>query len=277
MGKLYLCPTPIGNLQDISYRVLEILKTVDFIAAEDTRRTRQLLNHFDIDKKLFSYYEHNKIKSGEKIIDLIKDGNSIALVTDAGMPAISDPGEDLVRVCIDEEIDIVCVAGVSAFVNALVLSGLSTRSFCFEGFLDRTSKKRKLQLQELKKLPKTLIFYEAPHRLNDCLKDIFEVMGDRKISISRELTKKYEQTLRGSVSEVIEYFNNNQPRGEFVIVLDGESFEEEDGINFFDNLSIKQHIIYYIDNGFTKKDAIKKVAQDRKLKKSDVYKESLDI
>lgn len=274
-GVLYLCPTPIGNLKDITQRVLEVLSEVDYIAAEDTRRTRQLLNYFDIDNRLFSYHEHNKEKVGQKILGLLGQGHAVAVVTDAGMPGISDPGEEIVKLCIEANIDIVCLPGPSAFVNALVLSGFSTTTFSFEGFVDRNKKKRRDYLSSIAYLPKTLIFYEAPHRLKEFLNDLVLVLGNRQVSISRELTKKYEETFRGTVEEGIEYFIKNEPRGEFVIVVEGGS-----GLvasSTYDEMSIEEHIIYHMEIGLTKKEAIKKVAEERKMKKSDVYKVSLTL
>jgi len=274
-GILYLCPTPIGNLKDITFRVLEVLKEVDFVAAEDTRRTKQLLNYFEIDKRTFSYHEHNKEKAGEKVLHLLEEGHSIALVTDAGMPGISDPGEAIVKDCIKLGIEIICLPGPSAFVNALVISGFSTTTFSFEGFVDRNKKKRRAHFESIQTLAKTLIFYEAPHRLKEFLSDLLLVLGNRQISISRELTKKYEETFRGSVEEGLAYFTSKQPKGEFVIVVEAGSGEEIH--SFFEGMTVREHLLYYIDQGLTKKDAIRKVSEDRKAKKSDVYKESLTI
>lgn len=274
-GTLYLCPTPIGNLKDVTFRVLEVLKDVDFIAAEDTRRTRQLLNYFEIEKRIFSYHEHNKEKAGEKVLALLHEGHSIALVTDAGMPGISDPGEAIVKSCIEEDIDIVCLPGPSAFVNALVISGFSTSTFSFEGFVDRNKKKRRAYLESISTLEKTLIFYEAPHRLREFLADLQLILGNRQLSISRELTKKYEETFRGTVEEGLVYFTSKEPKGEFVIVVEGGSGEIVH--EFFEELSIQEHLLHYIKAGMSKKEAIKKVAEDRKVKKRDVYQESLEL
>jgi 16S rRNA (cytidine1402-2'-O)-methyltransferase len=275
IGSLYLCPTPIGNLKDITFRVLEILQEVDFIAAEDTRRTKQLLNYFEIEKRVFSYHEHNKEKAGERVLDLLHQGHSVALVTDAGMPGISDPGEEIVKSCIEENIDIVCLPGPSAFVNALVISGFSTKTFSFEGFLDRNKKKRRTYLESISSLSKTLIFYEAPHRLREFLADLQLIFGNRRVSISRELTKKYEETFRGTVEEGLKYFTDKEPKGEFVVVVEGGSGELAH--DFFEGMSIQEHLLHYMEEDMTKKEAIKQVAQDRKIKKSDVYKESLEL
>lgn len=274
-GSLYLCPTPIGNLKDITERVLEVLKEVDFIAAEDTRRTKQLLNYFEIENRLFSYHEHNKDKAGLKVLQLLEEGHSVAIVTDAGMPGISDPGEDIVKACIEANIDIICLPGPSAFVNALVLSGFSTITFSFEGFVDRNKKKRRAHFESVQHLPKTLIFYEAPHRLREFLSDLHLIFGDRRVSISRELTKKYEETFRGTTSEALQYFTDKEPKGEFVIVVEGGSGEIIS--NFYDELTILEHLQHHIDGGMSKKEAIKKVSEERKMKKSDVYKESLSL
>ncbi|MBN2899358.1 MAG: 16S rRNA (cytidine(1402)-2'-O)-methyltransferase [Clostridia bacterium] len=274
-GTLFLCPTPIGNLQDMTFRVLDVLKEVDYIAAEDTRRTKQLLNYFEIDQRLFSYHEHNKEKSGQKVLQLLHEGHSVAIVTDAGMPGISDPGESIVQSCIEEAIDVVCLPGPSAFVNALVISGFSTTTFCFEGFVDRNKKKRREHLESIKHLPKTLIFYEAPHRLKEFLSDLHLVLGNRRLSISRELTKKYEETFRGTVEEGLAYFTDKEPKGEFVIVVEGGSGVEVQ--DFFEDMSIEEHLMHYMVQGMTKKDAIKQVTEDRKIKKSDVYKVSLEL
>lgn len=274
-GILYLCPTPIGNLKDITQRVLEIFEEVDFIAAEDTRRTQKLLNYFKIEKKTFSYHEHNKERAGEKVIRLLEEGLSIAIVTDAGMPGISDPGEDIVKECIEAGIEIICLPGPSAFVNALVISGFSTKTFSFEGFVDRNKKKRRAHLENIQYLPKTLIFYEAPHRLKEFLADVQLILGNRQVSISRELTKKYEETFRGTVEDGLKYFTEKDPKGEFVVVVEGGT--EEIIEEYFEDMSIQEHLIHLIESGSTKKDAVKQVADERKIKKSDVYKESLSL
>lgn len=274
-GILYLCPTPIGNLKDITQRVLEVFEEVDYIAAEDTRRTKQLLNYFEIEKRTFSYHEHNKEKAGEKVIELLEGGASVAIVTDAGMPGISDPGEDIVKACIEANIEIICLPGPSAFVNALVISGFSTKTFSFEGFVERNKKKRRAHFESIQYLDKTLIFYEAPHRLKEFLSDLLLVMGNRKISISRELTKKYEETFRGSVEEALAYFTEKDPKGEFVVVVEGGTGERPEPI--LNEWSVQEHLQHFIDEGLTKKEAIKKVAEERKMKKSDVYKESLSL
>ena len=220
-GKLYLCPTPIGNLGDITYRTLETLKSVNLIAAEDTRNTLKLLNHFDINVPLTSYYEHNKAQKGGILIEKLKNGENIALVSDAGMPAISDPGEDLVRLCINEGIEIIPLPGASAFTTALVASGMPTGRFSFEGFLTTNKRNRKIHLSEVRDDTRTLIFYEAPHKLMYTLNDMLEVFGDREIVVARELTKKFEEFLRTTLKGAIDHFTETPPKGEFVLIIKG--------------------------------------------------------
>lgn len=279
-GILYVCPTPIGNLEDLTLRVIRTLKEVDLIAAEDTRHTLKLLNHLEIEKPLVSYHEHNKFKVEESLIDKLKSGKNIALVSDAGMPGISDPGEEIIKRAIDEGIELYCLPGPSALINGLVLSGLSTRRFSFEGFLDRNKKARKERLERIKFDDRTLIFYEAPHRLKDTLKDIHDVLGDRKIVCARELTKKFEEYKRDYVSNIIEFYKGDEnPRGEYVVIVEGASEQEivEAEEDKFGSLTIKEHLTQLIEDGMSKKDAVKEVAKIRKLHKNEVYKESLDI
>ncbi len=273
-GKLYLCATPIGNLGDVSPRCLEALQSVDIIAAEDTRRTLQLLNHFEISKPLTSYHEHNKREKGEYIISLLKDGKNAALVSDAGTPAISDPGEDLVRLCIENDIEVTSIPGAVAAVNALILSGLPTRRFAFEGFLSVNKRHRREHLESVKSDTHTLIFYEAPHKLKNTLNDMSEVFGsDRKIALVRELTKIHEEVKRCTIAEAVDFYAENNPRGEYVLVIEGANDTDEIEENDWDNLSVKEHVDKYIAEGMTSKDAIKKAAQDRGLPKRDVYNE----
>lgn len=272
-GILYICPTPIGNLEDITLRTIKVLNEVDLIAAEDTRHTLKLLNHYNIKKPLISYHEHNKITAGEKILEEIKKGKKIALVTDAGMPGISDPGEDIIKRCIEENIELVALPGPTAFVLALVLSGLSTESFVFEGFLPSKGKERKDRLNKLKSETRTIILYEAPHRIISLLKDLLEALGNRKIAISRELTKIHEETFRGTIQEAIEKFESQNPKGEFVLVVEGTDVEKQS----FDHISIKEHIKMYMDEGLSKKESIKKVAKERNIPKSQVYREGIDL
>ncbi|HQL36978.1 MAG TPA: 16S rRNA (cytidine(1402)-2'-O)-methyltransferase [Bacillota bacterium] len=273
-GILYLCATPIGNLEDITLRCVRVLREADIIAAEDTRQAIKLLNHFQIRKPLISYHEHNKYEKGKEIVELLKSGKNIALVSDAGMPAISDPGEELVRLCIDSGIEIIPLPGPSASLTALIVSGLSTRRFCFEGFLPSNRKERKERLKKLSLEPRTIIVYEAPHRLLDTLSEIMEYFGDRRISVSREITKKFEETVRGEISSVIGIFKERNIKGEFVLIIEGMSEKELIDIELkkWDNISVEDHIAMYLQQGTDKKEAIKKVAEDRKLPKKEVYK-----
>ena len=276
-GKLYLCATPIGNLEDISIRTLNTLKMVDLIACEDTRRSKQLLNKFEISKPLTSYFEHNKVEKGLKIIEEIKQGKNVALVTDAGTPAISDPGEDLVRLCSKNDITVVPIPGPVALINALIVSSLPTGRFCFEGFLSTNKKSRFEHLEDIKNDTRTLIFYEAPHKLLRTLIDMEKVLGDRKISLVRELTKIYEEVNRTTLSEAIVYYTDNIQKGEFVLVIEGKSKEEldEEKAEEFEKISIKDHVDILIEKGTDKKSAMKEVALLRNISKRDVYNEYL--
>ena len=226
-GKLYICPTPIGNLEDITYRTLRVLNEVDLIAAEDTRHSVKLLNHFEISKPLTSYFEHNKDTKGIYLINKLLEGENIALISDAGMPGISDPGEDLIRLAIENNIEVDVLPGASAFVIALVGSGLNTYKFAFEGFLDRDKKLRRSRLEEVREEERTMIFYESPHRLKDTLKDMLKILGNRKISVNRELTKKYQEVIREDIETVINIFNEKEAKGEFVLIVDGFKGENE--------------------------------------------------
>ncbi|KMT22942.1 16S rRNA (cytidine(1402)-2'-O)-methyltransferase [Clostridium cylindrosporum] len=279
MGELYLVATPIGNLKDITLRAIEILGEVDLIAAEDTRQTLKLLNHLGIKKPLISYHHHNRREAGEKLIKRLQEGNKIALVSDAGTPGISDPGEDIVKLCVEEGIEVYACPGPVAGIYALTVSGLSTDKFVFEGFIERDGKGRREDLERLKAETKTMILYEAPHRLQKTLSDIYEYVGDRRIAICRELTKRHEQILRLTVGEAIKYYEENNPKGEFVLILQGLTQEDIDKEREerYENLSIVDHILKYIEEGNSKKDAIKLVSKERKLPKSEVYKESLKI
>ncbi len=269
-GKLYLCATPIGNLSDITLRCLEVLEEVDLIAAEDTRRTQTLLNHFEISKPLTSYFEHNRKEKGEYLAKEMKEGKNIALVSDAGTPAISDPGEDLVKICIKEGIEVVPVPGAVAAINGLIGSGMPTGRFCFEGFLSVNKQSRKEHLESLKNEERTMIFYEAPHKLLATLKDFALYFGEeRKITLCREITKIHEEFVRTTLGEAILKYEENPPRGEFVLVLEGGKKEETD----YSDISIEEHFQNYIKEGLSEKDAMKAVAKDRGIKKSDVYAE----
>lgn len=279
MGKLYLVPTPIGNLKDMTLRSIEVLENVDLVASEDTRITLRLLNHFNIKKPLISYHKHNEQGKSENIIEVLKEGKDVAIVTDAGTPGISDPGSVVVRKCIDEGIDFEVLPGATAITTAMVYSGLDTTGFMFKGFLPRENKNRREALLKLKDITETLVFYEAPHRIRATLVGIYEVLGNREISICRELTKMHEEIIRLSLEEAIAYYNENEPRGEYVLVVRGKSIEEieEEEKSKWNHLSVREHIIKYIDEGMNKKDAIKMVSKDRGLPKSEVYKSSVDI
>ena len=270
---LYICGTPIGNLEDMTYRVVRVLSEVDLIAAEDTRQSVKLLNHFDIKTPLTSYYEHNKDVKGPQLIKLLQEGKDIALVTDAGMPGISDPGEDLIKLCYENNVPVTVVPGPTAVVTALVLSGLNSRSYIFEGFLPRNKKQRAEVLERLVDESRTTVFYEAPHHLVDTLDSIYKTVGDRNIAVARELTKKHETVNRGAVGEVLEYFKENEPKGEFVLVLEGKDKEKikEDKIASFEEMTIEEHFNMYIEQGMSEKDAMKQVARDRGIGKRDVY------
>lgn len=278
-GVLYLCATPIGNLEDLTLRCIRIMKEVDLIAAEDTRQTVKLLNHLEIKKPLVSYHEHNKAEKGMALVARLLEGKSVALVSDAGMPAISDPGEDLVRLCIEHHVAVVPVPGPTAALTALIVSGLPTRRFCFEGFLPSSRKERRERLAALAKEARTIILYEAPHRLKDTLAELAESFGDRRISVSRELTKKFEETVRGSVREVAGSFRERDIKGEFVLVIEGINEKELVDIEAkkWDNISVEEHIKMYLKQGVDKKEAIKKVALDRKLPKKEIYKTGCDL
>lgn len=272
---LYICGTPIGNMEDITLRAVRILGEVDLIAAEDTRQSVKLLNHFDIKTPLTSYYEHNKEVKGPQLIKMLKEGKNIALVTDAGMPGISDPGEDLVKLCYENNIGVTIVPGPTAVITALVLSGLNTRSYIFEGFLPKNKKQRIEVLEKLKNETRTTVFYEAPHHLLNTLKDIYKYAGNRQVAVERELTKRHETVNKGNLSEIINYFEENEPKGEFVIVLEGADSDEikADKISKINEISIAEHFNSYITQGMDEKTAMKQVAKDRGLGKRDVYKE----
>lgn len=272
-GKLYLCATPIGNLEDITFRVLNTLREVDLIAAEDTRNSIKLLNHFDIKTPMTSYHEYNKIDKAYQLVEKMKAGQNIALITDAGTPGISDPGEDLVRICYESGIEVTSLPGAAACITALTLSGLPTRRFCFEAFLPYDKKERALILEELKSETRTIILYEAPHHLKKTLSELLEVLGDRRISLCRELTKKYETILSATLTEAVSYYEENEPRGEYVLVLEGKSRQEleEESRQAFDSMSIEEHMAYYEDQGISRKEAMKLVAKDRGVSKRDIY------
>lgn len=278
-GKLYLVPTPIGNLKDITLRALEVLKEADVIAAEDTRQTLKLLNHFDIKKTLISYHMHNEQGKSEEIINRLKNGEKIALVSDAGMPGISDPGSIIIKKCVEDGIEFEVLPGATAFATALIYSALDSSAFAFRGFISRENKERNKLIEEIKEMKETLIFYEAPHRLISTLTFLQENLGNREMAACRELTKLHEEIKRGRISEVKEHFLENQPRGEFVLVVSGKTEEEfeKEKMEEWEHLTIEDHIRKYINDGFSKKDAIKMVAKDRKEPKSVIYRYSTEI
>lgn len=272
-GKLYLCATPIGNLEDITFRVLETLKTVDVIAAEDTRNSIKLLNHFDIHTPMTSYHEFNKV---EKAIDLVRqmeEGRNIALITDAGTPAISDPGEVLVAKCIEAGIVVTSLPGPAACITALTMSGLPTRRFCFEGFLPSDHKEKKDILKDLQDESRTIIIYAAPHHLIKTLEELLETLGDRRISICKELTKRFEKVFPTTLKEALAFYETTPPRGEYVLVIEGKSFSEqkEESEKQFRQMPLEEHMKYYEAQGIDRKEAMKLVAKDRGVSKRDIY------
>lgn len=272
-GMLYLCGTPIGNIEDITIRVLNTLKSVDLIAAEDTRQSVKLLNHYDIKTPLTSYHEHNKEQKGARLVEEMKSGKNIALVTDAGMPAISDPGEDLVRLCRENGIRVTAVPGATAVITALVLSGLSTRSYVFEGFLPSNKKQRREIIERLENETRTIVIYEAPHHLWDTLKELLEALGNRQAVAVKEITKKYECVQGNNLKELVEYYGENEPKGEFVLVIAGVDPQaiKEKKQQVFEQMTVQEHFQSYIDNGMDEKSAMKAVAKDRGIGKRDVY------
>ena len=272
LGNIFLVATPIGNLEDMTYRAIKVLNEVDIIACEDTRHSLKLLNHFDIKKPLVSYHDNNRISRAKELIEKLKDGKNIALISDAGTPAVSDPGEELVKMCIEEGIAVSSIPGCSAFVTALTMSGLSTGRFAFEGFLPQKHSERVKFLEKIKYEDRTLIFYEGPHRVKNMLEDVLKVFGDRYCAALRELTKLHEEAVRGSLSEVICHFEQNEPRGEFVIVVEGTKTKASDVQKpDYTELSIEEHVNLYVDQGYERMDAMKMAAKDRNISKRDVY------
>lgn len=272
-GTLYLVATPIGNLEDITLRALRILKEVDYIACEDTRHTLKLLNHYEIKKPLHSYHEHNKMEKGLQIIQDLKQGLNVALVTDAGTPAISDPGEDLVKLCYEHAIEFTAIPGPVALITSLILSGQSTRRFAYEGFLPTAKKERRVLLENISQETRTIILYEAPHKLKQTLHDLYQALGNRQITLTRELTKRFEEKKRVMLEQAIQFYEENEVRGEFVIVIEGLSTETiaAEKKEAWLSMSLDEHHEFYIKQGLTDKDAIKAVAKDRELNKRDVY------
>lgn len=272
-GMLYLCATPIGNLEDITYRVLRILKEADLIAAEDTRNSIKLLNHFEIKTPMTSYHEYNKYEKGRYLVEQMQEGKNIALITDAGTPGISDPGEELVAMCYEAGIPVTSLPGPAACITALTISGLPTRRFAFEAFLPSDKKERAVILEELKRETRTIILYEAPHRLVKTLEELSENLGDRKIALCRELTKKHETVFRGSLLEAVSWYKENPPKGECVMVLEGRSREEmeQEARQQWEDMPLEAHMEHYMSKGIDKKEAMKLVAKDRSISKRDVY------
>lgn len=272
-GMLYLCATPIGNLEDITYRVLRILKEADLIAAEDTRNSIKLLNHFEIKTPMTSYHEYNKYEKGRYLVEQMQEGKNIALITDAGTPGISDPGEELVAMCYEAGIPVTSLPGPAACITALTISGLPTRRFAFEAFLPSDKKERAVILEELKRETRTIILYEAPHRLVKTLEELSENLGDKKIALCRELTKKHETVFRGSLLEAVSWYKENPPKGECVMVLEGRSREEmeQEARQQWEDMPLEAHMEHYMSQGIDKKEAMKLVAKDRGISKRDVY------
>lgn len=279
-GTLYLCATPIGNLDDMTFRVLDTLKQVDLIAAEDTRNSIKLLNHFDIHTEMTSYHEYNKYDKAQYLIEQMQQGKDIALITDAGTPAISDPGEVLVAECHKAGIRVTSLPGPAACITALTLSGLSTRRFCFEGFLPSSDDKkaRRRILEDLKEESRTIILYEAPHHLKAVLDDLYDALGNRKVSLCRELTKKFEEVMPTTLADAISFYQKNDPRGEYVLVVEGKSLKEQDEEKrqSWQEMSIEEHMRFYEESGVSHKDAMKKVAADRGVGKREIYQALLD-
>lgn len=273
-GTLYLCATPIGNLEDMTFRCIRILKEVDLIAAEDTRNSIKLLNHFEIKTPMTSYHEYNKIEKGHKLVEHLLNGEDIALITDAGTPGISDPGEELVKMCQEAGIVVTAIPGAAACITALTISGLSTRRFAFEAFLPADKKERQAVLDELKEETRTIVLYEAPHRLVKTLQLLYDTLGNRKISICRELTKKHETVFAATMEEALAYYNNHEPKGECVMVIEGKSRDEirAEEQAHWEEITIEEHMEYYESQGIDRKEAMKRVAKDRGIGKRDVYK-----
>ncbi|MEG1458936.1 MAG: 16S rRNA (cytidine(1402)-2'-O)-methyltransferase [Acetivibrio sp.] len=277
-GKLYLCATPIGNLEDITFRVLNTLKEVDLIAAEDTRHSIKLLNHFDIKTPMTSYHEFNKIDKAKYLVEKMREGTHLALITDAGTPGISDPGEELVKQAYEAGIEVTSLPGPAACITALTLSGLSTRRFAFEAFLPSDKKEKQKILKELKTETRTIILYEAPHRLVRTLEELREALGNRKMTLLRELTKKHETVFQTTISDLLAYYAEIDPRGECVLVIEGVSFfdlEEKEKLQW-EKMTLKEHMNFYLEQGDDKKEAMKQVAKNRGLSKREVYKQLLE-
>lgn len=273
-GTLYLCATPIGNLEDITYRVLRTLKEVDLIAAEDTRNSIRLLNHFEIKTPMTSYHEYNKIEKAYQLVAKMREGKNIALITDAGTPGISDPGEDIVRICYEEGIPVTSLPGAAACITALTMSGLPTRRFAFEAFLPKDKKEHQAVLEELKTETRTIIIYEAPHHLVRTLQELHDTLGgDRRLTICRELTKRHEEKMQTTFADSMAYYEVNEPRGEYVLIIAGRSREEmkKEEQAGWEALSLEEHMAHYESQGIDRKEAMKRVAKDRGVSKRDIY------
>lgn len=273
-GTLYLCATPIGNLEDITYRVLRTLKEVELIAAEDTRNSIRLLNHFEIKTPMTSYHEYNKIEKAYQLVAKMREGKNIALITDAGTPGISDPGEDIVRICYEEGIPVTSLPGAAACITALTMSGLPTRRFAFEAFLPKDKKEHQAVLEELKTETRTIIIYEAPHHLVRTLQELHDTLGgDRRLTICRELTKRHEEKLQMTLADSLSYYEVNEPRGEYVLIIAGRSREEmkKEEQAGWETLSLEEHMAHYESQGIDRKEAMKRVAKDRGVSKRDIY------
>lgn len=277
-GMLYLCATPIGNLEDMTFRAVRILKEVDVIAAEDTRNSIKLLNHFEIKTPMTSYHEYNRIEKGKKLVERMLKGETIALISDAGMPGISDPGEELVRMCHEAGISVTALPGACAAVTALTVSGLPTRRFAFEAFLPADKKEKRLVLQSLRDETRTIVLYEAPHRLVRTLRELLEALGNRALTVCRELTKKHETVFLTTLEEAADYYKENEPKGECVLVVQGKSYEalRREEITAWEEISIAEHMEQYLNHGIDKKEAMKRVAKDRGLSKREVYRDLLE-
>lgn len=277
-GRLYLCATPIGNLEDITYRVVRTLQEVDLIAAEDTRNSIKLLNHFEIKTPMTSYHEYNKIEKAYQLVEKLREGKDIALITDAGTPGISDPGEDLVRICYEEGIEVTSLPGACACITALTMSGQKTRRFSFEAFLPKEKKERAFILERLKDETRTIIIYEAPHHLVATLKELQQALGNRRITICRELTKRYEEKKLTTIDDALLFYQENEPRGEYVLVIEGKSMQEieEEQKKSWESMTIEEHMAIYENQGVNHKEAMKLVAKDRGVSKRDIYQALLE-
>ncbi len=276
-GKLFLCATPIGNLEDMTFRVIRTLKEVDLIAAEDTRNSIKLLNHFEIKTPMTSYHEYNKIEKGKRLVEKLLEGQNIALITDAGTPGISDPGEELVKMCYEAGVEVTSLPGAAACITALTLSGMSTRRFCFEAFLPSEKKERQDILSELVDETRTVIIYEAPHRLVRTLQELSDTLGNRRVTVCRELTKKHETAFVTTLEQAVAYYESNEPKGECVLVIEGKSRAEirQEEVSKWEKLNINEHMEFYVTQGYDKKEAMKLVAKDRGISKRDVYQSLL--